>query len=106
MAYMNPAPEPCALDMRSRAMEAPVPKLVTEPTELPCGTLFVTVVGTVRAALTTVVAGEPHLWAGSSLFGIGTHCYLVQRWPLHCARGFGTTCTTLLTNLRTELPET
>ena len=37
MAYMNPAPEPRALDMQSGAMEAPMPNLVTEPTELPCG---------------------------------------------------------------------
>ena len=106
MAYMNPTPEPRALDMRSGAMEAPVPNLVAEPTELPCGTLFVTVVGIVRAALTTIVAGEPHLRVGSSLFGAGTHCYLVQHWPLHCARGFGTACTAPLTNPRTELPET
>ena len=45
MPHMDPAPEPHALNMRSGAMEAPMPDLVTEPTELPCGTLFVAMVG-------------------------------------------------------------
>ena len=105
MPHMYPAPEPCALDMQSEAMKAPVPNLVTEPTKLPCGTLFIVVVGIVCMALATVVIGELHLWAGPSLFGISAHCYLIQRWPLHQARGSGTACTALLTNLRTEFPE-
>ena len=83
MPHMHPAPEPCAFDMWSGAMEAPMPNLVTEPTELPCGALFVAVVGIVHMALTAVVSGEPHLWTGSSLFEIGTHGYFVQRGPLH-----------------------
>ena len=106
MPHMYPAPESHALDMRSRAMEAPMPNLVTEPTELPCGTLFVAVVGIVCTALTAVISGEPHLQTGSSLFGISAHCYFVQHRPLHQTRGFRTACTALLTNLRTELPET
>ena len=88
---MHPTPEPRALDMWSEAMEAPVPNLVTEPTEFPCGTLFVTVVGVIHMALATVIPGEPHLWAGSSLFGISVHCHcydfpsgsLTVRWLTH-----------------------
>ena len=92
--------------MQSGAMKAPVPNLVTEPTKFSCGTLFIAMVGIVRMALAVVVMGEPHLWAGPSLFGISVHCYLVQHWPLHQAWGSGTACTALLTNLRTEFPET
>ena len=103
---MNPAPEPRALDVRSRAVEAPMPDLITEPTEFPCGTLFVTVVGIIRTALTAVVAGEPHLRPSLGLFGISAHSDFVQRRPLHQTRGFGTACTAPLTNLRTEFPET
>ena len=103
---MNPAPEPHALDMWSGAMEAPMSNLIAEPTELPCGALFITVVGIVRTALTTVVTGEPHFWAGPGLLGTSTHCYFVQCWSLQRTWGFGTTCTAPLTNLRTELPET
>jgi hypothetical protein len=103
---MNPAPEPRAFDMRSRAVEAPVPNLITEPTELPCGTLLVAMVGIICTAFTAIVAGEPHLWVGSGLFRTSAHCYLIQCWPLHWAQGFGTTCTAPLTNLRTEFPET
>ena len=77
MPYVHPAPEPHAFDMRSRAMKAPMSNLITEPTKLPGGTLFVTVIGIVRTALTAIVMGEPHLWTGPSLFGIGMHCYLV-----------------------------
>ena len=106
MPYMHPAPKPRALDMRSGAMEAPMPNLITEPTELPSGALFVTVISIVRMALTAVVTGEPHFWVGPSLFGISMHCHLVQHGPLHQTRGFGTACTALLTNLRTEFPET
>ena len=83
VAYMNPAPEPRAFDMWSGAMEAPMPDLVAEPTEFPCGTLLITVVGIIRMALTAVVMGESHLWADSGLFWTSTHCYLVQCWPLH-----------------------
>ena len=57
---MHPAPEPCALDMWSGAVEAPVPDLVTEPIEFPCGALFITMVSIVHAALAAVVMGEPH----------------------------------------------
>ena len=106
MAHMNPAPEPRALDMQSGAMEAPMPDLVTEPTDFPCGTLLITVVGIIRTALTAVVAGEPHLRASPSHFRTSAHCYFVQRGSLHQTRGFGTTCTAPLTNLRTEFPET
>ena len=106
MAYMNPAPEPHALDMRSGAVEAPMPNLITEPTEFPCGTLLVAMVGIIRTALTTVVTGEPHLQTSPCLFRISAHCNFVQRGPLHQTRGFGTACTALLTNLRTEFPET
>ena len=67
MAYMNPAPEPRALNMRSGAMKAPMPNLVTEPTELPCGALLVAMVGIIHTALTAVVTGEPHLWASPGL---------------------------------------
>ena len=74
---MHPTPEPRALDMRSGAMEAPMPNLVTEPTKFPCRALFVAMVGIVRTALTAVVLGEPHLRVGPSLFGTGPHCYLV-----------------------------
>ena len=102
---MYPAPEPHALDMQSGAMEAPMSNLITEPTELPCGTLFVAVVDIIRMALTTVIPSEPHLWMGSSLFGIGVHCYIIQHRPLHYTRGSGTACTAPLTNLRTEFPE-
>ena len=87
---MNPAPEPRAFDVRSGAMETPMPDLVTEPTELPCGTLFVTVVSIIHTALTAVVTGELHLRAGPSLFRTSTHCYFVQRWPLQCMQGFRT----------------
>ena len=103
---MNPAPEPHALDMRSGAMEAPMPNFITEPTELPCGTLLVAVVGIICTALTAIVTGEPHLRTGPSLLGASAHCYLVQRWPLHQMQGFGTACTAPLINLRTEFPET
>ena len=103
---MNSAPEPCAFDMRSGAMEAPMPDLVTEPTELPCGTLLVAMVGIIRMALTTVVTGEPHLRASPGLFRISAHCDFVQRGPFLQTRGFGTACTAPLTNLRTEFPET
>ena len=106
VTHMYPTPKPRAFDVRSGAMEAPMPDLVTEPTELSCGTLFVTVVGVVCSALTAIVAGEPHLWAGPGLLGISACCYLVQRWSLHYMRGSGTTCTSPLTNLRTEFPET
>ena len=57
MPHMYPAPEPCAFDVRSGAMEAPVPNLVTEPTEFPCGALFVAVVSIIRTALTAVITG-------------------------------------------------
>ena len=87
-------------------MEAPVPNLVTELTELPCGTLFIAMVGIVHTALTAVIMGKPHLWAGSSLFGVSVHHYLVQHWPLCQAQGSGTAYTTLLTNLRTKFPKT
>ena len=103
---MNPAPEPRALDMRSGAMEAPMPDLVTEPTEFPCGALLVAMVGIVHTALTAVVTGEPHLWASPSLLRTSTHCHFVQRGSLRQTRGFGTPCTAPLTNLRTEFPET
>ena len=83
MPHMDPTPEPHALNMRSGAMEAPMPDLVTEPTKLPCGTLFVAMVGIIHTALTAVVTGEPHFRAGSSLFQTSMHCYFVQRWPLH-----------------------
>ena len=106
MAHVNPAPEPRALDMRSRAMEAPMPDLVTEPTEFPCGTLLITMVGIIRTALTAVITGEPHLRASPSLLWTSAHCYFVQCGSLHQARGFGTACTAPLTNLRTEFPET
>ena len=75
---MHPTPEPCALDMWSGAMEAPVPNLVAEPTELPCGTLFVAVVSIVHSALAAIIPGEPHLRAGPSLFGTGACGYFVQ----------------------------
>ena len=87
-------------------MEAPMPDLITEPTELPCGTLLVAMVGIIRTALTTIVAGEPHLRTSPRLFQISAHCDFVQRGPLHQMRGFGTACTAPLTNLRTEFPET
>ena len=103
---MNPAPEPRALDMRSGAVKAPKPDLVTEPTEFPCGTLFVVMVGIICTALTAVVTGEPHLRASPHLFRISTHCDFVQCGPLLQTRGFGTACTAPLTNLRTEFPET
>ena len=106
MPYMYPAPEPRALDMRSEAVKAPMPDLVTEPTKFPCGALFITVVGIIHTALTAVVLGEPHLWTGSSLFWIDTHRHFVQCGPLYCAWGFGTAWTAPLTNLRTEFPET
>ena len=106
MTHMNPAPESRALDMRSGAVEAPMPDLVTEPTKLPCGALLVAVIGIVRTALTAVVTGEPHLRASSCLFRIGTHRNFVQRRPFLQTRGFGTACTAPLTNLRTEFPET
>ena len=106
MTHMNPAPESRALDMRSRAMEAPMPDLVTEPTEFPCGTLLITMVGIIRTALTAVVAGELHLWTSLGLFRTSVHCYFVQRGSFHQTRGFGTACTAPLTNLRTEFPET
>ena len=105
MPYMHPTPEPCALDMQSRAMEAPMPDLVAEPTEFPCGTLLITVVGIIHTALAAIKSGEPHLWASSSLFGTGAHGYFIQRRPLHQARGAGIACTAPLTNLRTEFPE-
>ena len=73
MAYMNPASEPRAFDVRSGAMEAPMPDLIAEPTELPCGTLLVAMVGIIRPALTTIVAGEPHLRASPCLFRISPH---------------------------------
>ena len=103
---MNPAPEPRALDMRSGAVEAPMPDLITEPTKLPCGTLLVAVIGIVHTALTTIVTGEPHLRMSPCLFQISAHCDFVQRGSLHQTRGFGTACTAPLTNLRTEFPET
>ena len=103
---MDPAPEPRAFDMRSGAMEAPMPDLVTEPTELPCGTLFVTVVGIIHTALTAVVTGELHLRASPRLFWISAHRDFVQCGPFLQTRGFGTACTAPLTNLRTEFPET
>jgi hypothetical protein len=106
VTYVNPTPEPHALDMRSGAVEAPMPDLITEPTELPCGTLFVAMVGIIRTALTAVVTGEPHLRASPSLLWTSMHGYFVQCGPLHQARGSGTACTTPLTNLRTEFPET
>ena len=106
MAHMDPAPEPRALDMRSGAMEAPMPDLVTEPTDFPCGTLLITMVSIIRTALTAVVTGEPHLRVSPSLFRISAHCYFVQRGSLHRAWGFGTACTAPLTSLRTEFPET
>ena len=83
MTHMHPAPESRAFDMQSGTVKAPVSHLITEPTELPCGTLFVTVVGIVRTTLTTIVSGEPHLQTGPSLFGIDTHRYLIQCRPLH-----------------------
>ena len=83
MPYMHPAPKPRALDMRSGAMEAPMPNLVAEPTDLSCGTLLVTVVGIVHAALAAIVPGKPHLRMSLSLFWSGVHHYLVQRGPLH-----------------------
>ena len=91
--------------MRSGAVKAPVPDFVTEPTKLPCGALFVAVVGIVYMALAAVVPGEPHFWAGLSLFGVRTHHHIVQHGPLHQTQGFGTACTAPLTNLRTEFPE-
>ena len=106
VTHMHPTPEPRALDMRSGAVKAPVPDLVTKPTKLPCGALFIAVVGIIWTALTAVVSGEPHFWVGPSLFGISMHCHLVQHGPLHQTWGFGTACTALLTNLRTEFPET
>ena len=80
---MNPAPEPRALDMWSGAMEAPMPNLITEPTELPRGALFIAVIGIIRTALTAIILGEPHLRAGPSLLGTGAHCHLIQYGPLH-----------------------
>jgi hypothetical protein len=106
MTHMHPTPEPHAFGVQSGAMKAPMPNFVTEPTKLPCGALFVAVIGTICSALTAVIPGELHLQVGLSLFGIGTHCYLVQHGPLYYTQGFGTTCTALLTNLRTEFPET
>ena len=103
---MNPTPEPRALDMRSRAVEAPMPDLITEPTEFPCGALLITMIGIIRTALTAVVTGEPHFGASPSLFRTSAHCYLVQRGSFHQTQGFGTACTAPLTNLRTEFPET
>ena len=103
---MHPTPEPCALDMWSGAMEAPVSNLIAEPTEFPCGTLLVTVVSVVCVALAAVILGKSHLRAGPSLFGTGAHCYFVQHGPLSQTWGFGTACTAPLTNLRTEFPET
>ena len=106
MAYMNPAPEPHALDMWSGAMEAPMPDLITEPTEFPCRALFVAVVGIIYSALAAVVTGEPHFRTSPRLFRISAHCDVVQRGPFLQTRGFGTACTAPLTNLRTEFPET
>ena len=63
MLYMYPTSEPCAFDMRSGAVEAPMPNLITEPTEFPCGALFITVVSIICTALAAVVMGEPHFWA-------------------------------------------
>ena len=83
MTHMHPAPELRAFDMQSETVKAPVSHLITKPTELPCGTLFVTVVGIVCTTLTTIVSGELHLQMGPSLFGIDTHCYLIQHGPLH-----------------------
>ena len=103
---MDPAPEPRALDMRSGAVEAPMPDLVTEPTELPCGTLLIAMVGIICSALATIVTSEPHFRASPCLFRISAHCNFVQRGPLHQTWGFGTACTAPLTNLRTEFPET
>ena len=103
---MDPAPEPRALDMRSGAVEAPMPDLITEPTELPCGTLLIAMVGIIRSALTAVVTGEPHFRASPCHFRISAHCNFVQRGSLQQTRGFGTACTAPLTNLRTEFPET
>ena len=80
---MNPAPEPRALDMRSRAVKAPMPDLITEHTELPCGTLLIAMVGIIRSALTTVVTGEPHFRARPCFLWTGAHRDFVQRGPLH-----------------------
>ena len=78
---MHPTPEPRALDMRSGAVEAPMPNLVTEPTEFPCEALFIAVVSIVRMALATVVLGESHLQARSGLLG-AMHSHFIQGWPL------------------------
>ena len=83
MPHMYPTPEPHALDMWSEAMEAPMPDLVTEPTEFPCGALFITVVSIVRVALAAVIMGESHLQMSLSFLGISSHYHLVQCWPLH-----------------------
>ena len=79
MPYMHPAPEPRAFNMRSGAMKAPMPDLVTEPTEFPRGALFVTVIGIICTALAAVVTGQPHFWMRSNLLG-AAHGYFIQGW--------------------------
>ena len=79
---MDPAPKPCALDMQSEAVEAPMTNLVTEPTELPHGTLFIAMVSIVYMALTAVKMGKLHLGAHFSLFGMQMHCHLIERQSL------------------------
>ena len=63
-------------------MEAPMPNLVTEPTKLPCGALFVAVVSIVRTALTAVEVGELYLWVSLGLLGNRMHGHLIKCWPL------------------------
>ena len=80
MPHMYPTSKPRALDMESGAVEAPMPDLVTEPTEFPCGALFIAMVSIVRTALATVVSGKPHFWVCSGLLG-ATHSHFIQGWP-------------------------
>jgi hypothetical protein len=78
MPYVYPAPKSCALDMQSKAMEAPMPDLITEITELSYEALLITMVCIVHAALTVVKVGELHLQAGSSLLEIYVHGHLIE----------------------------
>ena len=81
MSHMHPTPEPHALNMWSEAVEASMPDLVTEPIEFPCGTLFITMVSIVHAALATVVMSEPYLQVHPSLLS-ATYGHFIQGQPL------------------------
>ena len=88
-----------ALDVRPKAVEAPVPLGVVEPAVPSCRALFIPVISIISVALTAIKPGKPHLWL-FLLSGTSVHGNIIEAGVLYAMQGFETACSALFVRLK------